>query len=77
MSHRLTGVRAVATLADLGLAGFAAGVIARRRRTMALLERAGADTRAVARIHRPQQRPMRATSSPPDSRSRGGGWSGA
>ncbi|MGW5437055.1 cytochrome P450 [Nocardia asteroides] len=53
MSHpRLTGVRAVATLADLGLAGFAAGVIARRRRTMGLLERTGADARAVARIHR-------------------------
>ncbi|MGW6422255.1 hypothetical protein ACWF82_06220 [Nocardia sp. NPDC055053] len=47
----MTGLRAAATLADLGLAGFAAGVIARRCRTMGLLERTGADARTTARLH--------------------------
>nr|WP_305780763.1 cytochrome P450 [Nocardia nova] len=50
--HRLTGLRAAAALADLGLAPVAAGVIARRRGMMALLERVGADDRAVRRMHR-------------------------
>ncbi|MGM7648667.1 cytochrome P450 [Nocardia sp. JW2] len=49
--HRLGGVRAAATLADLGFAGFAAGVIARRRRMMGILERTQADGRAVRRMH--------------------------
>ncbi|MEV0074885.1 cytochrome P450 [Nocardia neocaledoniensis] len=48
--HRLTGLRAAATLADLGAAGFAAGVIARRRRVMGLLERTQADARTVRRM---------------------------
>ncbi|MFG2442583.1 cytochrome P450 [Nocardia fluminea] len=48
--HRLTGIRAATALADLGLAGFAAGVIARRRRVMGLLERTQLDTRAVRRM---------------------------
>lgn len=51
-AHRLTGPRAVAALADLGLASVAAGVIARRRAMMGLLERAGADRRAIDRMHR-------------------------
>lgn len=49
--HRLKGVRAAATLADLGFAGFAAGVIARRRRMMGILERTQADSRTVRRMH--------------------------
>ncbi|WP_280269482.1 cytochrome P450 [Nocardia wallacei] len=51
-SHRITGPRAGAVLADLGFAAVASGVIARRRRVMGLLERFGADRRAVARIRR-------------------------
>lgn len=51
-AHRLTGLRAAAALADLGLAPVAAGVIARRRGMMTLLERVGADDRAVRRMHR-------------------------
>ena len=51
-AHRLTGPRAAAALADLGLAPVAAGVIARRRGMMAVLERLGADNRAVRRMHR-------------------------
>ncbi|MGW0246306.1 cytochrome P450 [Nocardia goodfellowii] len=50
--HRLTGVRAISTLADLGAAGFAAGVIARRRRVVGLLERTQADRAAVRRMRR-------------------------
>ncbi|WP_081511589.1 cytochrome P450 [Nocardia donostiensis] len=45
-----SGVRAVRTLADLGFAPFAAGVIARRRRVQGLLERYDADRRQVERM---------------------------
>ncbi|WP_062997908.1 hypothetical protein [Nocardia mikamii] len=51
-AHRLTGPRAAAALADRGLAPVAAGVIARRRGMMAVLERPGADDRPVRRTHR-------------------------
>lgn len=54
MSHRnpprLTGLAALATLADLGLASLAAGVIARRRPVVGLLERVQADRSAIRRI---------------------------
>ncbi|WP_107657060.1 cytochrome P450 [Nocardia suismassiliense] len=50
--HRLTGFRAASTLADLGFAGVAAGVIARRRRVLGLLERVQADARVVRRLRR-------------------------
>jgi cytochrome P450 len=50
--HRLTGIRAATALADLGLAGFAAGVIARRPRVMRMLERTQMDKRAVRRLHK-------------------------
>jgi cytochrome P450 len=49
---RLTGLAAGATLTDLGMASIAAGVLARRRPVVRLLERMQADTRAVKRIHR-------------------------
>ncbi|WIM88006.1 cytochrome P450 [Candidatus Mycobacterium wuenschmannii] len=48
--HRLTGPRAVAALADLGLSSIAAGVLARRRPAVRVLETAQADRRAVARM---------------------------
>ena len=48
---QLTGAMAIAALADLGLASIAAGVIARRRPVVRLLERTQADSRAVQRIH--------------------------
>ncbi len=49
-NHQLTGARAVLTLVDLGAASIAAGVIARRRRVVRILERVQADTRAVTRM---------------------------
>ncbi|MBF6329568.1 cytochrome P450 [Nocardia transvalensis] len=49
---RIAGVRAAATLADLGFAPVASGVIARRRPVMALLERMQADSRAMTRMRR-------------------------
>jgi cytochrome P450 len=48
---QLTGAMAITALADLGLASIAAGVIARRRPVVRLLERTQADSRAVQRIH--------------------------
>jgi cytochrome P450 len=48
--NRLTGPRAAAALVDLGFASIAAGVIARRRPVVRLLERMQADTRALKRI---------------------------
>ncbi|BBY17945.1 cytochrome P450 [Mycolicibacterium litorale] len=50
MGHRLTGVRAAATLADLGSASIAAGVIARRKPAVRALETVQADARAVRRM---------------------------
>ncbi|MET8774579.1 cytochrome P450 [Nocardia sp. NPDC050713] len=50
--NRLVGARALATLADLGFASIASGVIARRRAVMGVLERTQADRRAVARMRR-------------------------
>ncbi|TFV59237.1 cytochrome P450 [Mycobacterium sp. PS03-16] len=47
---RLTGVRAVSTLVDLGGASIAAGVIARRPPVMRALETVQADSRAVRRM---------------------------
>ncbi|MGW0002380.1 hypothetical protein [Nocardia grenadensis] len=47
--HRLTGTRAATTLVDLGFPAIAAGVIARRRPTLGLLERFRADERAIRR----------------------------
>ncbi|MDO3637967.1 hypothetical protein [Mycolicibacterium arseniciresistens] len=47
MNHRLTGLQAAAALADLGFASIAAGVLARRRVVMPVLERLQADERAV------------------------------
>jgi cytochrome P450 len=49
-SHRLAGVQALAALVDLGGSSIAAGVIARRRPVVRVLERVQADARAVARI---------------------------
>lgn len=49
---RIRGVRALRVLVDLGFAPVAAGVIARRRRVMGLLERGQADTRALTRMRR-------------------------
>lgn len=46
----LTGVRALATLADLGLVSVAAGVILRRKPVVALLEKVQADGRALRRM---------------------------
>lgn len=48
--HRLTGARAVATLADLGSASIAAGVIARRKPAVRAVETMQADARAVRRM---------------------------
>lgn len=50
MGHRLTGLRAAATLADLGSASIAAGVIARRKPAVQALEAVQADARAVRRM---------------------------
>jgi cytochrome P450 len=50
MSNRLTGLHAAATLTDLGFASIAAGVLARRRPVVRLLEQMQADTRAVKRM---------------------------
>jgi cytochrome P450 len=49
--HEITGMAALATLTDLGFSSIAAGVLARRRPVVRLLERVQADTRAVKRIH--------------------------
>ncbi|KUI29898.1 cytochrome [Mycobacterium sp. IS-1742] len=49
-AHRLTGARAAATLADLGSASIAAGVIARRKPAVRALETVQADARAVRRM---------------------------
>jgi Cytochrome P450 len=51
-THRLTGLEALATLVDLGAASIAAGVIARRRPVVRLLERMQADGRAATRMKR-------------------------
>ncbi|UMB68940.1 cytochrome P450 [Mycobacterium paraterrae] len=48
----LTGLRALAALADLGFASIAAGVLARRRNVVRALERIQADKRAVTRMHK-------------------------
>lgn len=50
-SHRIAGPSALAVLADLGFSSIAAGVLARRRPVVRLLERTQADARAVRRIH--------------------------
>lgn len=50
-TNRLTGLRAGATLFDLGFSSIAAGVIARRRPVVRMLEKMQADSRAVRRIH--------------------------
>jgi cytochrome P450 len=50
MTNRLTGMRAATTLLDLGSSSIAAGVIARRKPVVRLLERAQADSRAVMRM---------------------------
>ncbi|MDN4516474.1 MULTISPECIES: cytochrome P450 [Mycolicibacterium] len=47
---RLTGVRALRALADLGLPSIAAGPIARRRHVVGLLDRWEADARGVRRL---------------------------
>jgi hypothetical protein len=52
MSDRLTGLQAAATLTDLGFASIAAGVIARRRPVVRVLEKIQADERAVDRMKR-------------------------
>ncbi|MFN3006082.1 cytochrome P450 [Mycolicibacterium wolinskyi] len=49
---RLHGASALMTLSDLGFASISAGVIARRRPVLRLLERMQADTRAVKRLQR-------------------------
>ncbi|WP_280457035.1 cytochrome P450 [Nocardia carnea] len=48
-AHRLTGIRAATTLVELGFPAISAGVIARRRPVLALLERIQADERAARR----------------------------
>ena len=50
MTKRLTGMRAATTLMDLGASSIAAGVIARRRPAVRVLERMQADARAVRRM---------------------------
>jgi cytochrome P450 len=50
MVDRLTGVRAAPTLTDLGFASIAAGVLARRRPVVRVLEKIQADARAVQRM---------------------------
>ncbi|HEX2213804.1 MAG TPA: cytochrome P450 [Mycobacterium sp.] len=52
MTKRLTGMQAAATLMDLGSSSIAAGVIARRRPVVRVLERMQADARAVQRMQR-------------------------
>lgn len=47
--HRLTGLRAATALVDLGFPAISAGVIARRRPVMGVLERIRADDRAARR----------------------------
>jgi cytochrome P450 len=49
-AHRLTGLRALAALTDLGSSSIAAGVLARRRPVLRLLEVTQADSRALTRI---------------------------
>lgn len=49
-SHQLSGTQALATLVDLGGASIAAGVIARRRPVVRVLESVQADARADARM---------------------------
>lgn len=51
-AHRLTGFRALTALSDLGASSIAAGVLARRRPVVRLLESTQADSRAVARMQR-------------------------
>ncbi|MEW5811911.1 MAG: cytochrome P450 [Actinomycetota bacterium] len=53
---RLAGLDAVGALADLGLPSLAAGVLARRRRTVGLLDRLDADSRGVRRLHQLRRR---------------------
>ncbi|MBB2988915.1 cytochrome P450 [Mycolicibacterium iranicum] len=53
---RLTGTSALAALADFGLPSLAAGVIARRRRVVGLLDRMDADARGVRRLAELRQR---------------------
>jgi cytochrome P450 len=52
VNNRLTGPRAAATLTDLGFASIAAGVLARRRPVVRVLEKMQADARAVQRMKR-------------------------
>jgi hypothetical protein len=52
MVGRLTGVQAAATLTDLAFASIAAGVIARRRPVVRMLQKMQADGRAVERMKR-------------------------
>jgi cytochrome P450 len=52
MTNRLTGLRAATALTDLGFASVAAGVIARRRPVVRMLEKLQADARAVQRMER-------------------------
>jgi cytochrome P450 len=49
-THQLTGAQAAATLVDLGASSIAAGVIARRRPVVRVLERLQADSRAGTRM---------------------------
>ena len=46
----ITGLRALAVLADLGLPSIAAGAILRRKPVVKLLERAQADQRSIRRL---------------------------
>jgi hypothetical protein len=52
MVDRLSGVQAATTLTDLGFASIAAGVLARRRPVVRVLEKMQADARAVQRMKR-------------------------
>jgi cytochrome P450 len=54
--HQVTGVAAAATLSDLGLSSIAAGVLARRRPVVRILERAQADKRASKRMQMLRER---------------------
>lgn len=51
-AHRLTGLRAATALVDLGFPALSAGVIARRRSVLGVLERIRADERAARRWDR-------------------------
>ncbi|MDA2892342.1 cytochrome P450 [Mycolicibacterium sp. BiH015] len=53
---RLGGVEAAVALADLGLPSIAAGVLARRRRVVGLLDRVDADARGVKRVQELRRR---------------------